>query len=500
MSGGDTSHCVDGRQYSPAIDYYAPPCLPGRPGEYSGDNGGATWQGVTKTSIEIVTYIPDYGAEVNTILKSQGLYYNAAQAKVFNAAYGKFINEHYQLYGRRVHIDAFQGTCKTIPPDLQCLIPEMDNLVARYHPYAVVFNTTICSACFAELARLKVISTGGAGFSDAFHNANAPYSYDVAMSATRIELAFADWWCHQMTSVGGSGRTAIYAGAQNSSQDFRTKPRVLGLLSTNDPDNEDTVKKVLYPALRQGCGENVTHEYFYTQDVNTAAQQSQAGAAALNTSKNPATSVLCLCDPVAPQFASNAGATQNYWPESMIASNQTMDLDSTMQTYMDKNGQATLGCPNPRQGCEYENTVGLGQAEAAVPESQLAAVKIFKLAGQGAAQTVPSTTLEIFWDNYNLLVSLIQNTGPQLTPARMQELAPAMGSRGGGNTGHGLRAFETGSWTWGKDVRVLYFNRHKTSPFNRKPGAFVGIEGRRFKPGEFQTLSQPPAPTPDKRR
>ena len=500
-ANGDRTHCIDGRQFSPALEYFAPPCVAGVPGAaYPGNNGGATWQGVTKDTIEIVNYVPDYGAEVNTILKAQGLYYSAPQAKVFNAAFERFINGHYQLYGRRLHIDTFQGTCQTVPPNLQCLIPEMQAMVAKYHPYAVVFQTTLCSACYAELARLKVVSTGGAGFSDAFHNANAPYSYDVAMSSTRIELEFAEFWCNQMTSLGGSGRTAIFAGTQNKQQDFRQKPRVLGILSTNDPDNKDTVKNVLYPALKRGCGEVVTHEYFYAQDINRAAQQSQAGSAALNTAKNPATSVLCLCDPVAPQFASNAGATQNYWPESLISSNQSMDVDATAQTYMDSNGQASLACPSPSKGCNYENTVGIGQADAEFPEAQMSAVKIFKQSSQGAGQPVKSPSLQIFWDNYNMLASLIQNTGPTLTPARMQQLAPNLGSRGGGTTGRQRRAFEPGSWTWVKDVRVLYLNKHKKSVYNGQPGAYVQIEGRRLGLGEFPKLKQPPAPLTADRR
>ena len=253
--GGDTSHCVSGRQFDPAIDYFAPPCVPGTLGATGVDNGGATWQGVTDKQIELVVYVADYGAEVDQILKAQGLYYNAGDAKTWNAAYAKFINSHFQLYGRQLHIDTVQGGCRTVPPDYPCLIKDMDSIVAKYHPYGVLWDTTVCSACFAELSRLHVVNFGGSGFSDAFHNANAPYSYDAGESSTRIELGLADWWCNQMTSQGGSGRTAIFAGAQNRAEDFRKKARVLGVISTNDPDNEDTVKKVLYPALEKGCGE-----------------------------------------------------------------------------------------------------------------------------------------------------------------------------------------------------------------------------------------------------
>ena len=498
---GDTSHCVNGRQFSPSIEYFAPPCVPGVPGALWPNNGGQTWQGVTDKQIELVVYVADYGAEVDAILKAQGLYYSANDAKVWNEAYAKFINSHYQLYGRKLHIDTVQGGCRTVPPDYPCLIKDMDSIVAKYHPYGVLWDTTVCSACYAELSRLHVVNFGGSGFSDAFHNANAPYSYDAGESSSRIELQFADWWCHQMTSQGNSGRTAIFAGAQNKSEDFRNKPRVLGVISTDDPDNKGTVKNVLYPALKKQCGETVTHEYFYAQDINTATQQSQAAAAKMNTPTNPATSVLCLCDPVAPQFGQNAFATDNYWPESILGTDQTMDWDSNAQTYSQGGQGAGLSCPQPDKGCPWDNAIGVGAEGPQESVDDTAAVKIWRAASgkHDLPKNGQAPALSIVWANLNMFASLIQNTGPLLTPARMQAAAPKMGMRGGGTTGHEMRGFRQGSWCWIQDARIIYWNKHKKSPYNGENGTYIQIEKRRFDLGQYPTMKQPPAPTPDKR-
>ena len=498
---GDTSHCVNGRQFDPAIDYFAPPCVRGLPGAAFANNGGTTWQGVSNTTIELVVYVADYGAEVDQILKAQGLYYNANNAKVWNAAYAKFINAHYNLYGRKLHIDTVQGNCRTVPPDYQCLNQDMDGIVSKYHPYGVLWDTTVCSACFAELSRLHVVNFGGSGFSDAFHNANAPYSYDAGESSTRIELGLADWWCKQMTSQGGSGRTAVFAGAQNRAEDFRNKARVLGVISTNDQDNEDTVKNVLYPALKRGCGESVSHEYFYAQDINTATQQSQAAAAKMNTPTNPATSVVCLCDPVAPQFGQNAFAADNYWPESILASDQTMDWDSNAQTYSQGGQSPGLSCPNPGRGCPWDNAVGLGAQGPQESVDNTAAIKVWRIAsGQHALPTNgQAPALTIVWANLSMFASLIENTGPLLTPARMQAAAPSMGMRGGGTTGHEMRGFTNGSWCWTQDFRVVYWNKNRKSPYNDQKGTYVPIEGSRFTLGHFPAMKEPPAPVAAKR-
>jgi hypothetical protein len=377
----------------------------------------------------------------------------------------------------------------------------MDSLVAKYHPYGVLWDTTLCSQCYAELSRLHVVNFGGGGFSDAFHNANAPYSYDAGESATRIELQFADWWCHQMTSQRNSGRKAIFAGSQNRAEDFRNKPRVLGVVSTDDPDNQNTVKNVLYPALKKGCGESVTHEYFYAQDINTATQQSQAAAAKMNTPQNPATSVLCLCDPVAPQFGQNAYATDNYWPEAILASDQTMDWDSNGQTYSSGGQDPGLSCPNPGQGCPWDSAIGLGAEGAQENPDNMAAVKVWRIASgsKGLPPNGPPPALQIVWANLNMFASLMQNTGPTLTPERMQAAAPLLGARGGGTTGHELRGFHKGSWCWTQDARIIYWNKHKKSPYNGKNGSYIQVEGSRFNLGEYPTLKQPPAPVTDKR-
>jgi hypothetical protein len=350
-----------------------------------------------------------------------------------------------------------------VPPDLPCLIGEMNTIAKRFKPYAVHFNTTVCSRCYAELARLKIVSFGGAGFSEEFRQQLKPYNYAEGISATLMAKRFANWWCNQMTSKGGSGRTAIFAGGQNPQQDFRNKPRELGVVSTDDPDNKGVVKDVLYPELAK-CGEKVTHEYFYEQNVSTAEQQSQAGTAVMNSPQNPATSVVCFCDPVAPQFSYSAAARNNYWPEALFASNQGLDTDATGQTYMDSGGNPSLACPFPTRGCSFDGAIGLGEEASTRPPDQLAGVKIFKASGKTASGGLTPLVQENFWSNYNMLASLIQVTGPNLTPATMAASAPKLGTRGGGATGFPRRAFENGEQSWTRTCGCCTGARSRPAP------------------------------------
>ena len=137
LKAGDTSHCISGRQFDPSIDYFAPPCVP----TSNGTNPGATYQGVTGSTITLVDYYPMGNSAVDTQLKLEGLYVSIADQRAWDSAVATFINSHYELYGRTVDIVVWQGTCSTIPPDDTCLDNEMNTIVATDHPFMVRWIT-----------------------------------------------------------------------------------------------------------------------------------------------------------------------------------------------------------------------------------------------------------------------------------------------------------------------------------------------------------------------
>ncbi len=81
------------------------------------------------------------------------------------------------------------------------------------------------------------------------------------------------------------------------------------------------------------------------------------------------------------------------------------------------------------------------------------------------------------WERWNMLASLIENTGPDLTPARMAAAAPSMGTIGGGTTGHAEVGFSKGSYNWTIDAAVVYWSKNTPSPYDKKPGTFVEHRG-----------------------
>ena len=467
-ASGDTSHCVDGRQFDPKIDFYAPPCTP----KFEGESGGETYQGVTGDTINVVNYVGQGNAAVDAILRAQGAYVEPAQREAFNLAAAKFINERYELYGRKVVITQFQGNCRTIPPDNACLRGEMRKLKADMNPYFVFWNTSLSSESFDELSRLGVPNAGGWHFRDEFNAQRRPFRWDVQMGGTTMARHAAEYWCKELQPF-----PVEFAGAGQPS-DLNGKPRQLGVISTDDPQNQNAVLVDLKGELAK-CGADKFPTYFYKQDISTAQQQRSAGVAAMR--QGGATSVLCLCDLVAPTFLYLQEQEDNYFPENLIGGAGFMDTDEVSQSYdRDTSCSANFGNTRP---CAFLGAFGLSSINAQEPLNEDTGSRVWR-AGGGQGNP-PFTSVTVQWDYLNMIGGLIQGAGPDLNPGTMEVGAFRAGVRGGGDTNMVARGFKPGTYTWAQDMRVVYWSNKSISARNNENGTYIQIQGNRKMLGQY---------------
>lgn len=469
---GDTTHCVGDRQFDPAIDYYAPPCVP----RFSGANSGGSYQGVTGSRIEIVDYYPQGNAAVDSALKAQGLYVSISQQTQWDNAVADFVNSHYELYGRKVAIDVVQGACNTIPPDVACLRNEMRQIVATKHPFMFRWITPLTSAPFDELSSLGVINVGGQMFSDEFSQARRPFHWDVHESGTQIARAFGQFWCS-----GLNGKPAAYSSAPPGPSSVNGQTRVLGIIGTNDPEDikmREEVDRVIH-----GCGSRVAHTYDASNDLSTAASQKAASVASMRQAPS-STTVLCLCNPVGATFVYEEEQQEGYYPENVIAGTVYIDDDSSGQSFM--SGSA---CPASAQ-CEFAQAFGLSSMDRREPVGRDTASRVWHAAGRPGAVPFSGATLD--WDYFELMATLIQGAGPNLTPQTVEQGAFATPQRGGGATGRALRGFAPGSYAWNHDMAMVYWAPNRLSPFNGQKGTYVTM-GPRLTLGQYS--GPPPIPS-----
>ncbi len=486
----DTSHCKDGRQFDPAIFYWAPKCV----GKWAvgANNGGATYQGVTDKEIKVVIYRGKPNPQVDAILDVIGANPDDAWVTDFMNKSFEFINQHFELYGRKVVWEEFFGKCDTVPPNYTCLRGEMRDLVRDKKPFAVVWNTILASPAFDELSALKVVNIGGQHFRDnPFSIQRRPYHWDVAIPGDLMAKYVAEWYCKRLYNrpAKWAGTTGTDARTQNPpSDDIRSKTRVLGVISTDDPENVNTIKQVLKPELAK-CGATVAHEFYYAQDIARAEEQRRLGNQKMR--ENPeSTTIMCFCDAVAPVFLYRTAQEQAYFPEQIIVGTGGNDSDAVGQSY---DTGSTL-CPDCHQ---YENAFGLRSIGALQRFTNNEAVRMYRMMG---GKLFGNGDNEKQWDTYKtaisdmnyyfLLASLLQGAGPQLVPANVEKGAFAQGYRGGFADINDLhinrRGFKPGHYGWISDVDQVYWSQtSKSEAMGNNKGSYVNIDGRRFEQGEL---------------
>jgi hypothetical protein len=183
----DRSRCSGAVQFKDFLQ--SPPCVP-----HTG-NPGATYAGVTGKTIKLVYFREKDNPVVRGLLESQGLYSDPEDQRRYMAAMEKFINLRYELYGRKVVISFWQSPCEAAPPVDSCFRDDAKALVAKEHPFGVVYdNNTNTPAFFDELSKQRVLNFGGWHFADAFNVAHRPYHWDALMGGdTQAELTGAYW-------------------------------------------------------------------------------------------------------------------------------------------------------------------------------------------------------------------------------------------------------------------------------------------------------------------
>lgn len=486
---GDTTHCKDGRQFDPVIFYYAPKCV----GKWAGgNNGGATYQGVTDKEIKVIVYRGKPNPQVDAILDVIGANPDEAWERDFMDKAFEFMNQNFEFYGRKLVWEEIRGQCDTVPPNYTCLRGEMRDIVRDKKPFAVIWNTILASPAFDELSALKVINLGGQHFrNNPFSIQRRPYHWDVTMPGDVLAKYVAEFYCKRLH--GKKAKWAGMAGTDARSQnpphnDIRSKDRVLGVISTDDPENLNMVKQVLKPELAK-CGATVAHEFYYAQDIARAEEQRRLGMQKMRESPE-STTIMCFCDAVAPLFMYRTAQEQAYFPEYVVVGAGTNDSDAVGQSY---DAGSTL-CPDCHQ---YENAFGIRTIPQLERFTNNSAVRLYRMMG---GKAFGNGADEKDWDTYKtaiadlnyymLLGNLLQGAGPQLVPANVEKGAWAQGPRGGfadiNDIHYNARGFKPGNYGWFTDVDQVYWSQTaKSESMGNAKGAYVQIDGRRFELGQL---------------
>lgn len=457
---------------------FAIPCVP----EFTGDNGGETYRGVTEDTIRIVMRtFPDNAnsTAVRQELEDAGVATEEDRERI-TLEFVEYFQEHYELYGRRVELIPYESrfsnsTQEALGQGREGACQDATLIVEELEAFGVVGDLTNAgggvSGVFTECAaeRELVVFQAAAYYPESFYEDLHPFAWNTTMDCSTLQH-------HVVAYVGKRlmGRPAQFA----ADPALRDQERRFGIYS---PDNPQYVQcsEEGRELFREEYGVDDIVRFRYALDFSRFAQQAEQ--AVLQWKADGVTTVLLSADPISIGMLTEAAQAQDYGPEWVISGTSGMDTDNLARAYQQDQADGHL--------------FGLSQLSAT---SQLygddseAGRLHRKLTGD---EIVAGTTGNLYAVTH--LFNFLQAAGPDLTPDTMAAGVQSLPELGG--DGSPIWSYRGGKHTATEDSREVYWDG-QAPPGPEEPdpdarGTFVAThDGRRFLPAEWPAEEPPVYP------
>ncbi|HEX7354756.1 MAG TPA: hypothetical protein VF288_07965 [Mycobacteriales bacterium] len=363
--------------------YFAGQCY----APFRGNNGGATYQGVTATSIKVVLYLPEANDPVLKYIEGAISDTDTNQQTIDTVrGFIKFLETYDETYGRHVDLIPFVATGATT--DTVAARADATTIAESIKPFAVLGGPALTAAFGQEIVANKIFCIDCLPSQpNSFYAKVSPYAIDLPMNADQGQIQLADYIGAQL-----AGRKAAYAG----SAALRSKTRTFGLVYISSGQDSETQANHFVTSLAQQ-GVTLTSRLAYssptTIDANGLIAQLKAAGV---------TSVIFSGDPVAPGPLTTAATNQNYFPEWIVTGAALTDTAIFARTYDQK---------------QWAHAFGISSSAARTSPSVSGPIFLYHwfYGKNPPAETGAATTVPLF----SLLYAGLQATGPDLTPRNL---------------------------------------------------------------------------------
>jgi hypothetical protein len=247
------------------------------------------------------------------------------------------------------------------------------------------------------------------------------------------------------------GGEALWAEGDVSGQQ-----RTLAVVAPNNLEYQQCVDA--YVDGVDAAGHEVALRLDYILDP--AQLQTQAASIMAKLKSEGTTSVSCACDPIMQMYLAQEATASDYHPEWLIAGVGFIDLDIGGQI-ISKNA--------PDQWVR-----AFGASPSAAPQPPETSVA--HAAYRTVRQDEPSLLVDQIYAQLLTLALGIQMAGPELTPETFET---GLFAYPGGSGQAGTWDFGPGHYTPVTDIREIWWDPDRVSPFNGQPGTYVD-DGQRY--------------------
>lgn len=396
----------------PKIQFpYAAQCLPAP----TGDNGGATYRGVTRDAIHIAVYVSSDPTILGPLATIGGCGTEACITDHVNA-YVEWFEKYYLTYGRKVHVRIHRATAAR-EADVPGAVADA-KAIASFEPkvFAVLGGPGEAGKPYAEELKANgILCFCTVSLPQEFYESASPYVWSALMSSTQAYI-------HRAEYVGSrlAGRKAKHAGApEPTQQDLRLRNREFGLVWFNNAgaykSGVDFFKQELQNKYNVTLKKDVEYEGIQGCQLNAHNIVAQLISADV-------TSVIFSGDPFCPEHLTNQAEGQRLKWEWIITGSVLSDTNDLARTY------------NPNQ---WARAFGVSMLSPEIKDVNEYHYKMFQEVRPGAT---PARAAPLFLPGPHLLFSGIHLAGAKLNPvtfkAGMEKL-----NKVGGTVSLPLRSF-----------------------------------------------------------
>jgi hypothetical protein len=299
---------------------------------FTGDNGGATADGVTGDTIKIVVYQGDPAKNPlqSATVSGAGADVSPASARLTYDGYFDMYEKYYNFFGRKLDIEYFPGTGG--PSDEVTARADAD-AIADMNPFMVMSGPTQTPVWTEQLAARGVMCVGNCSLAVPQKTVedSSQLLYGVGPTPEQAGLMTA-----KLVTTQLKGKKAVYGG-----DDVKNKTRVFGVTHYDTIDGQQKEAfATLKDALTDG-GVKIAADLPFQLDLARGQENARTMIAKLKEAG--VTTVIYTGDPLTPGDLTREATAQNYFPEWVIGSNVLVDIAVFGRTYDQEQWQHAFG-------------------------------------------------------------------------------------------------------------------------------------------------------------
>jgi hypothetical protein len=438
-------------------DPYSPPCI-----AFSGDNGGATYRGVTND--EIVVAIRELegptAAEIFSDLSGRPVLSSQEAVRDTILALAEYFNANFQFYGRRMRIEFFggqgNGGSELLGAGQERALADAVRVSDEIQAFADLSGVTTPYA--NALSRQGVVNIGAPYPPIDWFLDRRPFAWSLFPDGTKVVDTVAGWMNARLLD----SRIVQFAGEPS----MNGQPRVYGVVGPENPEYQSSGDRF----GSQLGGFDIAVGVTYRLDI--ASMPNQASNIIAQLKDAGVTTVVCFCDPVMLALGMAPKANeQDYHPEWVTGGLAFVEQDIVGQLIEPGQWSHAFGLAFNAESEPQTNSF---------PRSAYAQVR----PGSQPAFGVE----ELYYQMYVLAIG-IQMAGPNLTPDTFEQGMFAYPQRSGPR---GSWHFAPDDYTTVDDFREIWWDADRISPQNAQPGAWVQLNGG----ARWSNVNLPSGPDP----